>query len=263
LTEEDRIIVDAIRAGDPAAFRDLYERHFRRIHSFSVRRLGNVAEADDVCQDVFEAVFCCLDRFKGESDLIVWIYGITRNILNNRLRRRGGVRLVSLEDIPQEAAPLDLGPESLAQARQTLGRVREAIGKLPQEQRRVPELGGRRAQHPRSRSSPAAADAEVGFHRAWRRSASPGRRLRSARGEVSPTRPPTISRWADPPRGSDWTEWPALASGRGETDEALDADFAPSPPRRLPRASAGRRAGDSLRALPRALNWTARLPLRP
>jgi RNA polymerase sigma-70 factor (ECF subfamily) len=140
VTEEDRVIVDAIRAGDPAAFRDLYQRHFRRIHSFSVRRLGDVAEADDVCQDVFEAVFCCLDRFKGESDLIVWIYGITRNILNNRLRRRGGVRLVSLEDIPQEAAPLDLGPEPLAQARQTLGRVREAIGNLPEEQRRVLEL---------------------------------------------------------------------------------------------------------------------------
>jgi len=73
VTEEDRVIVDAIRAGDPAAFRDLYQLHFRRIHSFSVRRLGDVAEADDVCQDVFEAVFCCLDRFKGESDLIVWI----------------------------------------------------------------------------------------------------------------------------------------------------------------------------------------------
>jgi len=140
VTDEDRVIVDAIRAGDPAAFRDLYQRHFRRIHSFSVRRLGDVAEADDVCQDVFEAVFCCLDRFKGESDLIVWIYGITRNILNNRLRRRGGVRLVSLEDIPQEAAPLELGPEPLAQARQTLGRVREAIGNLPEEQRKVLEL---------------------------------------------------------------------------------------------------------------------------
>ena len=140
LTEEDRVIVDAIRSGDPAAFRDLYKRHYRRIHSFSVRRLGDVAEAEDVCQDVFEAVFCCLDRFEGKSDLIVWIYGITRNILNNRLRRRGGVRLVSLEDIPQEAAPLDLGPEPLAQARQTLGRVREAIGNLPEEQRRVLEL---------------------------------------------------------------------------------------------------------------------------
>jgi RNA polymerase sigma-70 factor (ECF subfamily) len=140
VTDEDRVIVDAIRAGDPAAFQDLYKLHFRRIHNFAIKRLGDAAEAEDVCQDVFEAVFCCLDRFEGKSDLIVWIYGITRNLLNNRLRRRGGVRLVSLEDIPPEAAPLDLGPEPLAQARQTLTRVREAIENLPGDQRKILEL---------------------------------------------------------------------------------------------------------------------------
>jgi RNA polymerase sigma-70 factor, ECF subfamily len=138
--EADRSIVEAIRGGDPAAFRALYELHFRRIHNFSVRRLGDPAEAEDVCQEVFEAVFSCLDRFEGKSDLVVWIYGITRNILNNRLRRRGGVRLISLEDVPPEAAPLDLGPEPLAQARQILGRVRDAIEKLPGEQRKILEL---------------------------------------------------------------------------------------------------------------------------
>ena len=132
--------MDAIRAGDPAAFQDLYKQHFRRIHNFSVRRLGDVAEAEDVVQEVFEAVYFCLDRFEGKSDLLVWIYGITRNILNNRLRRRGGVRLVSLDDIPPEAAPCDLGPELRAEARQTLGRVRAAIEKLPGEQRRILEL---------------------------------------------------------------------------------------------------------------------------
>ena len=138
--DADRSIVEAIRGGDPAAFRQLYELHFRRIHNFSVRRLGDPAEAEDVCQEVFEAVYSCLDRFEGKSDLVVWIYGITRNILNNRLRRRGGVRLVSIDDIPPEAAPRDLGPEPLAQARQALGRVRDAIERLPGEQRKILEL---------------------------------------------------------------------------------------------------------------------------
>jgi RNA polymerase sigma-70 factor (ECF subfamily) len=138
--EADRSIVEAIRSGDPAAFRELYQLHFRRIHNFSMRRLGDPAEAEDVCQEVFEAVYSCLERFEGKSDLVVWIYGITRNILNNRLRRRGGVRLISLEDIPPEAAPLDLGPEPLAQAREALGRVRDAIEKLPVEQRKILEL---------------------------------------------------------------------------------------------------------------------------
>jgi RNA polymerase sigma-70 factor (ECF subfamily) len=140
LTEEDRLIVEAIKGGDTEAFSDLYNAYFRRIYNFSIRKLGDAAEAEDVAQEVFAAVFSCLDRFEGKSELLVWIYGITRNILNNRLRRRGGMRLVSLEEVPPEASPVDLGPGPAAEARQTLGRVQDAIRDLPRDQRRILEL---------------------------------------------------------------------------------------------------------------------------
>jgi RNA polymerase sigma-70 factor (ECF subfamily) len=140
LSDSDQQLVDAIKQGDTSAFDELYQSFFQRIYNFSARRLGDPAEAEDITQDVFTAVFTCIDRFEGKSDLIVWVYGITRNILNNRLRRRGGVRLVSLDDIPEEAAPLDLSPESRAEARELLERVQEAIEALPREQRRILEL---------------------------------------------------------------------------------------------------------------------------
>lgn len=140
LSDEDRKIVEAIRGGDTEAFDALYRRHFRRIFNFSMRKLGDPAEAEDVTQEVFAAVFGCLDRFEGRSDLVVWIYGISRNILNNRLRRRGGIRLVSLDEIPPEASPVDDGPASCAEAREMLSRVQEAIEELPRDQRRILEL---------------------------------------------------------------------------------------------------------------------------
>jgi RNA polymerase sigma-70 factor (ECF subfamily) len=140
LSDSDQQLVDAIKQGDTSAFDELYQSFFQRIYNFSARRLGDPAEAEDITQDVFTAVFTCIDRFEGKSDLIVWVYGITRNILNNRLRRRGGVRLVSLDDIPEEAAPLDLSPESREEAREVLERVQEAIEALPREQRRILEL---------------------------------------------------------------------------------------------------------------------------
>ena len=92
MKEADRKLVSEVKSGDPAAFEELYHTYVRRVHNFAVSKLGNVAEAEDITQEVFEAVFSCLDRFEGKSDLVVWIYGITRNLLNNRLRRRGGVR---------------------------------------------------------------------------------------------------------------------------------------------------------------------------
>jgi RNA polymerase sigma-70 factor (ECF subfamily) len=140
LTEADREIVEAIRSGDTQAFEELYRTQFRRVFNFSIRKLGDPAEAEDVTQEVFAAVFTCIDRFEGKSDLVVWIYGITRNILNNRLRRRGAMRLIPLDDVPPEAAPVDLGPEPRAEARETLGRVQEAIEQLPRNQRRILEL---------------------------------------------------------------------------------------------------------------------------
>jgi RNA polymerase sigma-70 factor (ECF subfamily) len=140
LKAEDRELVEAIKRGDTDAFDELYKSHFRRIFNYSVRRLGDLAEAEDVTQEVFTAVFSCVDRFQGRSELLVWIYGITRNILNNRLRRRGGVRLVSLEEVPPEAAPVDLGPEPAAEARETLSRLQDAIESLPRDQRRILEL---------------------------------------------------------------------------------------------------------------------------
>ena len=140
MKDSDQKLVDAIRGGDHAAFEDLYRIYMRRIHNFALRKLGDPSEAEDVTQEVFAAVFSCLDRFQGKSELVVWIYGITRNILNNRLRRRGGVRLLCIDDIPPEAAPIEMGPENRVAARETLDRVQQAIEELPRDQRRILEL---------------------------------------------------------------------------------------------------------------------------
>ena len=140
MKEADRVLVEAIKGGDVAAFDELSSSYLKRIHNFALSKLGNVAEAEDVTQEVFAAVFSCLDRFEGKSDLVVWIYGITRNILNNRLRRRAGVRMVPIDDIPSELTPVDIGPEREAVAREALRRVEAVIGELPRDQRKILEL---------------------------------------------------------------------------------------------------------------------------
>jgi RNA polymerase sigma-70 factor (ECF subfamily) len=138
--DTDRRLVDAIKQGDVRAFEELYRLYFRRIHNFAFSKIGNPAEAEDVTQEVFEAVFSCLDRFQGKSDLVVWIYGITRNILNNRLRRRAAMRLIPLSEMPAEFVPIDAGPERRALARETLERLQSVIESLPRDQRKILEL---------------------------------------------------------------------------------------------------------------------------
>lgn len=83
----DLELVQAIQAGDEAAFTVLYERYFERVHNFAYGRLRNRADAEEVAQETFVCVFRSLPSFAGRSSLLSWIYGITKNTVNNHIRR--------------------------------------------------------------------------------------------------------------------------------------------------------------------------------
>jgi len=83
----DLEIVDAIRAGDETAFTELYERYFDRVYHFAYARLRHHADAEEVAQETFVAVFRSIEAFVGRSALLSWIYGIAKNTVNNHLRR--------------------------------------------------------------------------------------------------------------------------------------------------------------------------------
>ncbi len=83
----DSQLLDAIRKGDERAFTVLYERYFDRVYNFAYARLRNCADAEEVAQETFVAVFRSVDAFAGRSALLSWIYGIAKNTVNNHLRR--------------------------------------------------------------------------------------------------------------------------------------------------------------------------------
>jgi RNA polymerase sigma-70 factor (ECF subfamily) len=83
----DAELVAAIRSGDETAFSLLYERYFRRVHNFAYARIRNRADAEEVVQETFTAVFKSIDAYRGQSSLLSWIYGIAKNTVNNQLRR--------------------------------------------------------------------------------------------------------------------------------------------------------------------------------
>ena len=86
--ESDAELVASILAGSRGDFELLYETYFPRVYRFAQRRLHDSAESEDVTQEVFLAVFHSLPSFRGTSSLLVWIFGITRNTVNRRFRRR-------------------------------------------------------------------------------------------------------------------------------------------------------------------------------
>ncbi|MFK7898420.1 MAG: RNA polymerase sigma factor [Myxococcota bacterium] len=86
--ETDEMLVDRVRDGDRAAFDELYDRYFKRIHAFLDRRLNNRADTEETTQEVFINVFSSIDTFRGDAPFAAWIFGLTRRTLAARFRRK-------------------------------------------------------------------------------------------------------------------------------------------------------------------------------
>lgn len=134
----DQELVQQILAGSRAHFDLLYEAYFPRVYRFALKRLSDPGEAEDVAQEVFMTLMTALGSFKGESTLLVWIFGVTRNKVNRRFRRPRP-RLEPLE----EGGALDIaagGPlaDEAVDARRMLGRCESVIeNDLTPLQRRI------------------------------------------------------------------------------------------------------------------------------
>lgn len=145
--ERDRILVAHILAGSREHFDILYESYFRRVYRFALKRLRDPSEAEDVSQEVFETVFRALPAYRGESSLLVWIFGITRNKVNRRFRG-SRPRIDSLDDAKADVLASDTAPtDATVDARRMLDRCDVVVNeRLTPLQRRIFHLKHMRRQ---------------------------------------------------------------------------------------------------------------------
>ena len=118
----DRQLVEDILGGNRESFDLLYECYLPRVYRFALKRLRDPGEAEDVAQDVFITLLSALESYKGESSLLVWIFGITRNTVNRRFRKPRP----RLESLDEEGGLLGLHRRSARRRLAWGGRVRPA-----------------------------------------------------------------------------------------------------------------------------------------
>jgi RNA polymerase sigma-70 factor (ECF subfamily) len=83
----DQELLEGIRLQSERHFAELYNRYFQRIYNFVYARMRDHAETEEVVQETFLAVFRSFGNYRGQSSLLSWIYGISKNTMNNSLRR--------------------------------------------------------------------------------------------------------------------------------------------------------------------------------
>ncbi|MFD5085192.1 RNA polymerase sigma factor [Kitasatospora sp. NPDC058201] len=78
---------ERIRAGDPDAFRQLFQEHSRAVLAHAVRVTGDRAGAEDVMAVVFLEAWRLREKLRDEwATPRPWLMGITVNVLRNRAR---------------------------------------------------------------------------------------------------------------------------------------------------------------------------------
>ncbi len=147
----DKALAKRMLGGDERAFEEFFKEYFPGLYRFALSRLGDPSEAEDVTQEVFFTVFNVLGSFRGQSSLLVWIFGITRHTVIRRFRRVRP-RLESLDaGNAREVPARDVPPDRTVDARRMLGRCEDVIHtQLSPLQRRIFHLKHLRRQSIRS-----------------------------------------------------------------------------------------------------------------
>ena len=99
-----------LRAGEDRAFRLLIRRYHGALVGTASGIIGSRAQAEEVVQDAWLAVFNGIARFEGRSSLASWIFTIVLNRARTRIGQEGRLTALpsALEGVQGEERAVDL-----------------------------------------------------------------------------------------------------------------------------------------------------------
>jgi RNA polymerase sigma-70 factor (ECF subfamily) len=131
-------LVDAARAGDPAALDDLVRATYGGTYTLAYRLTGNEDDARDVVQDTYLRAYRGLRRFRGDAQFTTWLYRITANCSANLLAKRARHRTDPLaDDAPVVDLRPEVDPERRVDGSDERARIASALAQLPWRLRQV------------------------------------------------------------------------------------------------------------------------------
>jgi len=108
--DEAKRLLALVAEGDQRAFEKLYRAQSRSVYAYVLNQLRNTVEAEVVLSETMFELWKCAAKFKGESTVRTWIFGIARNKMLMQFRARS----MDHEDVDAyaEILPSD-GPDAI------------------------------------------------------------------------------------------------------------------------------------------------------
>ena len=85
--QDESALIERLKAGDQEAFEAIFDLYSPKLYRVAQRILGEVADTEEVIQDVFWTVYRKAKSFRGNSQLSTWLYRLTINAALGKIRR--------------------------------------------------------------------------------------------------------------------------------------------------------------------------------
>jgi RNA polymerase sigma factor (sigma-70 family) len=128
-----------LRAGDPVAFRELFDDHADALYRHAARALGDRTSAEDVLSLTFLEAWRLRERLLPEGGSVLpWLFGIATNVLRNtsRAARRHRAAVARLPAPGAEPDHADAVVDRIADEAR-LAAARRALAALRPQEREV------------------------------------------------------------------------------------------------------------------------------
>ena len=132
--ESDESLAARAASGSRAAFFELYQRYAPRVHAIALRMLGDSHQAHDLTQDVFARAWASVRSIDPARKVAPWLIRVASNRIVDELKRRRRWSTMAEDDRIPDDAPR---PENVVLRREELGRIRDALGRVPEGLRMV------------------------------------------------------------------------------------------------------------------------------
>lgn len=132
--------VRAIKSGDEAEFRSLYDNYFRRVYFFALKSVKDPTEAEDLSQNIFLKVWESRHRLNDALEIEAQLFQIAKSIIIDHYRAKTTQQLLLTalaEDTPVNG--LAHTPEFSEQSKKMIF-LQKAIDNLPPKRREVFKL---------------------------------------------------------------------------------------------------------------------------
>lgn len=130
----DLLLARRAAAGHPEAWDEIIQLYGRRIFNIAFQFAADLAEAEDLTQEIFLKLFQNLRSYRGEVPLVGWTLRLSRNLCIDHFRHaRGENRLTRqpVELLDRVVSSSD--PHADLWHRQQLDRVYQALEEMPED----------------------------------------------------------------------------------------------------------------------------------